>query len=75
MTINRSTFILFSVKCFFQLKYTNYAYFDKKITLKSYAQKLKLKLSLVGPLLKTCVTIYPLYKNMCDNSPSIQKHV
>jgi len=42
--------------------YSDYAYFEgKKITLKSSAQKLELKLSLVHP-----------FQIMCDTPPSIQ---
>jgi hypothetical protein len=49
MAISSLTYMLgFSVHFFFQPIYTKIAYFEReKITLKSFAQKLELKLSLI----------------------------
>ena len=44
-----------SLKFFFQLIYTDSVYLEKKNHIKILAQKLELKLSLVGPLSKVCV--------------------
>jgi hypothetical protein len=53
MTMRSSTFLVgFSVKFFVQANFTDYAYFGKKNHIKSFPQKHKMILSLVGPVSK-----------------------
>ena len=56
MAMDISTYLPgLSLKFFFQLIYTDSVYLEKKNHIKILAQKIELKLSLVGPLSKVCV--------------------